>query len=106
MLILLLALQLATSCPASLKCDTVNWLQARPTVVPITTIAHPEQPAKWFLLAETVEVGIFESWALDSGHKTVSQMAQQESRDHHVVRWGIVAGMAMLTWHLAWGFPW
>lgn len=106
---LLLALQLSSPCPPSLSCPSRLWedqLAARLTVAPVGVVAHPGQPAKWFLLAETAEVGVFEGWALATHHDTVSQMLQAESRIHPSVRWSIVAGMVMLTWHLAWGFPW
>lgn len=114
MLAWLLALQLSSPCPPSLRCgqsitareNQTYFIESRQTIIPVGIVANPEQPAKWFLAAETLEIGVFEGWALATHHDTVSQMTQAESRDHHAVRWGIVAGMAMLTWHLAWGFPW
>ena len=106
---LLLALQLSSPCPPSLSCPSRLWedqLAARQTVPTFTVTADPGRPAKWFLVTETLEIGVFEGWALASHHDTVSQMLQAESRIHPAVRWSIVAGMAILTWHLAWGFPW
>jgi hypothetical protein len=106
---LLLAAQLAAAspCPASLTCPVPLLAVPRRVIAPqVAPVANPEQPAKWFIAGNLVALGAFETWALDSQHDTVSQFAQRESAHHPAVRWTIVTGMALLTWHLAWGFPW
>jgi hypothetical protein len=106
--ILALSLQFATipgPCGPSLVCP-VQALAAQQQVPSVGVTADPASPAKWFIASNLAAVGAFDTWALATGHNTISQFAQHESRAHAGVRWSIVVAGAMLIWHLAWGFPW
>ena len=109
MIALLLAAQLLAlpkPCPPSIACtlppDVVRATRWAP---PVTTLADPERPAKWFITAAAIEVAVFETVALTTHHDTISQLTQDEAREHHAIRWLGVAAMGALTWHLFWGFP-
>lgn len=99
---LLLLLQLI--CPPSLKCP--NELPLLRTTPSVSVVANPNAPAKWFTSTMLIELAAFEGIALKTNNHTISQWSQEESKRYPIVKWSLVSGMAILCWHLVWGFPW
>jgi len=66
----------------------------------------PGIPAGWMVLALVVFIAIFEGWALYTHHNTISHLLQRLSKSRRWFRWLGLAGLAILGWHLFYGFPW
>ncbi len=64
------------------------------------------KPAFVTLLVGLVLVAIFEVWALKTGHNTWSHMFQRLSARWKWFRALGASLLAVLIWHLFWGFPW
>jgi len=61
--------------------------------------------AGWMLLALVVAVVVFDLWALHTKRRTLSQTVQKVSRGWWWVRVIGVVGLALVGWHVLWGFP-
>ena len=66
---------------------------------------RPGVPAAWFLLVLFVALFVFELWALQTGHNTVSHFLQRMVKAHRWLAW--LGGLAwiVLGWHLLLGGP-
>lgn len=69
-------------------------------------VPDPGVPAAWAILVIVVLVALFEVWALWRGKNTISHLIQRLSRSRRWFRWLVGLGLAVLGWHLLFGFPW
>ena len=65
----------------------------------------PGVAAAWMIFGLLLAVAIFEVWALQTHHNTISHLFQRLARRYHWFRWMNFLGLVVLGWHLLWGFP-
>lgn len=87
-------------------CPTTATVQQQPDPPPASVAPDPGLPAAWMILALVLAIAAFEIWALAKHKNTISHLFQRLANSHRWFRWLAFAGLAILTWHLLWGFPW
>lgn len=75
-------------------------------VQPPATTRDDGVPAAWAILVLVLLLTAFEVWALTHHKNTISHLFQRLARSRRWFRWLAFFGLAILGWHLLWGFPW
>lgn len=69
-------------------------------------VVNPEIPSYWIIAILFIIVAVFEIWVIKIKKRTISQTIQRLSKAKRWFRWLAATAMAILTWHIIWGFPW